>query len=277
MNSTTLALYGARRLAARRALQNLPQWRRRYKAAKKIAKFVYHHRRTIGKTYRRAKRLKFSPKNIGEPNGYSTAHSTVQNNSVATPRGTRFLYSTPITDLKRSNDGLNAIDERQRDVVDFRGVKLCMEIKNVSLNPLYCNIAVVRPKDEENPSTIGFFRGHTDTRDKTFDTALTALEFHCSPINADKYNIMFHKRFRLNGRPGNEFDNRVGRNYMNFDKYVKVGRQLRFNGGEVKPNHGGLYLIYWFDAFGAAAGSQVVPDVAEVSERHTMYWREPRR
>lgn len=275
--------YGARYGAIRKYAPYILR-RSKLGMAANMVRFAYRNRRTIRRGYRLArrsftasrKRKRFSPTNFGERPGTSTGKRTQIQNTDAVFKSSRVLYSTNLTVIAKTAD--NNIQGRQRDMVNYRGCKLCIELRNLTDSPLYFNMAILVSKKARTIDTADFFRGNTGDRSKDFGPALTGLQLHCLPINADEYTILKHKRFKLNvvsnGAAVTGFSNQYGSSYKTISMYVPIKRQLRYDDGAVSPIQP-IFLVYWLDRFGAASGQTPVNDQITMTEHHIAYWKEP--
>jgi hypothetical protein len=130
---------------------------------------------------------------------------------------TRTLYVTELTNIAQGE----GIDQRDRRTIELMGVKLCMELTALSNNPLYVNVAVVHLKNTDSGLNTDFFRGASGSRGVDFDISLNSNEFHCLPLNTDKFVVLSHKRHCLNGGvpkfPGPDIEtiSLAGYNYVN--------------------------------------------------------------
>lgn len=191
------------------------------------------------------------------------------------PVSTRTLYDTPLLNLTKGT----AIDNRERDLINFRGCKICLSFVNdvSTYSPngekLFWNMAIISPKDETTKTTFTttkFFRGSGSTRYHAFDNNLTALEFRCLPINTDEFNVLKHKRMVL--APYSAVD---GTNNKMIEFYWSLNRQIRYEDGTAFPEGKQVYLVQWFDTQNSAAAS--VPRlVGDMQERVVKYFREPK-
>ena len=234
----------------------------------------------IRRTYRRyrRKRQAFSKSRIGEPVGTSSSkqyHIASDQIQFAT-RSLEFLL---LTDFPKQTSA-QEVNARERDIVNCRGIRICMLFRNLVANALFLNVAVVYKKDNGTPDTDNFFRSKTlNTRSQNFDTTLTGLEFHCLPINTDEYVILRHKRYKLlqksNGvNAGNEQDNR-GSSMLNLKWYIKMRRQFRFDDFNPRPIDGAVHLVYWCDTCISGGGSPSSPLACELTRSVVTYAREP--
>ncbi len=278
---TSLAL-AAR--GARLATLTVPQYRyarmaMRYgptaaRAGGRIAKWAYRRYKTGRRSgYSRAKRGRFSKTRIGEVVGSSNSKPRIQvRNSLALSRASRTLYSENLT---VTDQGGNR-NERERGVINCRGFRICMAIRNNISEPLYVNVAVVSPKNAGEITSANFFRASGQSRGSDFDNSKTGLEFHCLPLNTDKFAILKHKRYRLNNEESGS--NITGKNYMNIDWYIKLKRQLRYDDTTTtSPIDGAVYLLYWCDRFFGQDSNIPVGASMSTMERHIMYFHDTKR
>lgn len=213
---------------------------------------------------------------VGEPTGRSTCKRD-RIESVSQTEDTRTLYSTAIIqNIEQVNTATETINTRQRDIINVRGIKFCFEARNNNAEPLNLNIALVCVKGrQDEASTSEFFRSSTDQRSMSFNTSRSALEFKCSPINADRYTVLFHKRWTLgpNDSTGSYVTNNNS-NYRLSEFYQPVKRQVRFEGPVV--TNGEVYLLHWCDYPFRNGGDPATAGALTWSQRMIIYFREPR-
>lgn len=252
-------------------------------AAARTIQFAYRNRKGIRRVYRRARRsysgLAAKRRKIGDTPGTGTSKKCAavpQTNDVA--HDTRTLYSEPLV-LCSSGDQIN---QRERSMINVRGWKICLEFKNRSSDPLNINVAILSPKSGIGSSTpiptADFFRDTmTSDRSKDFGTALDSQDFHCSPINSDKYTILRHKRYQLVPEAtGGDTVALSGRSYMTCNWWIPLKRQFRFDAGASYPDSGQVHLVYWADKFMSAGTTPVSPGSFNMSNKSIMYFREPK-
>jgi len=250
-----------------------------YKMGKTYGPSAYSAAKTIAMRYRKYKQSKAKRRTrIGEEQGTSTTKRDrtffIENQALST----RTLYVRNLTDIERTTT--NDIDKRQRDIVNFRGVKLCFEIENNNTTvPLIWHYAVISPKgsntDVSNVGNKLFRASEGNQRFTSFGTALSSIEFDCLPINSDRWVILTHKKFMLGGRSNPGADQQTW--FRTIQDYVKVNRQLRYNddatvGVQCETP---ILCVWWCDYFSTAGGTSIVPSALQVSERHINYWNEP--
>lgn len=288
--SLALAARGGGQLITRAAMMH-PQYRYaraayRYgptaaRAAARVARFVYSRYRRRRKNYTKRGASKRARLGIGERIGSSNSKRVVALRSGGADNfDTRTLYSDNLTTVDHLN--LDARNVRQREVVNCRGFKICMSARNSAKAPLYWNVAVLSPKNAGSITAANFFRSDGESRARDFDLTLNSLEFHCLPINTDKFYILKHKRYRLAPEPANSgtsglYTQSQGKNYVNVDWYVPLKRQLRYDDPEsTSPIDGATYLVHWCDTFNVAENSGTAASAMQITSRHIMYFREPR-
>lgn len=243
--------------------------------------------RVIGGAYRRYRRAKrkrhLGRQHIGESVGTTTAKRREVLNNSSTSLTTRTLYVNQVTLLPKT--ATNDINSRQRDLINLRGVKICLAVNNTGGNVLYFNYAVIAPKrlsELVGGTTIpSFFRSSSDdARSVNFSSALNAIEFKCLPINVDEYSVLMHRRYTIApyqdaGGITGPF-NTQSKNWMHMMKYQRIGRQMRYNVAQSTPNNNPIYCVFWADQMSTGTGGVAVANAFTVSERLVTYFREPK-
>jgi len=104
--------------------------------------------------------------------------------------------------------GSDAYDRCLHDQLNFRGIKVCMNFRAegaLGTVKAYMNVAIIFPKVDlvflVNVGNVDFFRDliGSDRVINFGDAALLDLDYHCSAINTDKYNV--HKRMKFEVGP----------------------------------------------------------------------------
>lgn len=213
--------------------------------------------------YRRANRKKFARSNVGYPIGSRTT-KVYQVANLKSTGGTnpdllqRTVYIHELTALPQSTT--NVVNQRQRNVVNCRGFRIWLTLRNNTVSPLFFNYAIVAPRlgseklTESSVSTDwqnNFFSDQSRVdKTKGFTNALTPTEFHYSPLNTQRIVVLRHKRFLL----GQSFTTESTIPYFPnanslkvIGKFYKLKRQIRYTGGQNTDCENRIYLIYWFD------------------------------
>lgn len=229
-------------------------------------------RKSMGKGRKRYKRS-HTREHVGQPVGTGTTQRWEPKSTGLTNIDTRTLYVEELTTIPQATTSFD-INGRRRAVVQVSGLKLCLSLKNVSTEAGYFNVAVISPKGNKGtPDSTEFFRSQGSARAVNLSTALTALEFHCLPINSDVYNVLFHKRFQIGSQTNaGGFWDRTVPNYLTFSKWVKLNRQIRYNASDTVE--GACYIVYWCDLFSGASTTAVSANAMQVGEHHVTYFRE---
>lgn len=169
--------------------------------------------------------------------------------------------------------GSDAYDRRLHDQFNFRGIKVCMNFRAegaLGTAKAHMNVAIISPKSElfssNNIPSGDFFRDPSGaSRSADFgDPALLDLDYHCSAINTDKYNV--HKRMKFEIGPSGSTE---GNKEKFIDFYVPVKRQIRY-GDTIYPEGKNMYLIWWYSASDGGAPANAV----RFSYRVTRYFKE---
>jgi hypothetical protein len=128
---------------------------RGYKTVAPLARKVYVNRKKYIKRYkntkRRYKKLRADLRGIGETIGVGTAKRTTTYNQTPADMLARTMYVREITAVQGATnlDVFDRIDQRQRDIINLRGFKMCVEMQNTTGRPLLFNWAVISPKGVE--------------------------------------------------------------------------------------------------------------------------------
>jgi len=217
---------------------------------------------------------------VGEKPGTATCKTEAQNYSIFTTVDTRELNSFDLVNIARETALLAELNDRDRDIVNVRGFKIEQIFRNKSGFPMTVNWAVIASKltsQEVAPDPIEFFRGNDTNRGENFNVALNTLRLHKQPINTDRWAVLCHKRFRLNRNGGEVFYNQNGKDYRWVKRYIKINRQIRFNGvTPLSQVQGQLWLVFWIDRMIQIGGAPVIVDQAEYQARIVTYFREPK-
>lgn len=274
--------YSRKRLVIAAAMPN-----KRARLAYAIGSHIYQNRgkyskaaRVIGRAWRR--RRSRDPRGLGRigTGGAKVARCkrhTSENSNIGL-FNTRTLYQRNLTAILHTTT--NSIQDRQRDIVNIRGFKFCFHVRNNGTVPQYHNVAVVFDKrSNDGSATIAsndFFRGLYSERALDFDqNLLTALNFHCLPLNKDRFTILWHKRFVLGpgSTPAAAYTARNRDNYKTFMKYLPLKKQIQFEDDNPQSS---IWLIQWADRIDASIAS--IPQTNDWSLSRTIitYFREPK-
>jgi len=265
---TAIRMYNTGRAAAPYARAAINRFRKYRKTRKKSV------------SNRRAKQL--AKRRVGESIGTSNAKHEA--NQSSTLMSTRTLYQFPLLNLPVFNTTggtPQVLDRRINNVVNFRGIKFCINIKrepltgsaeNGNTQQLWVNMAIISPKanltaDETVPVTR-FFRNDGQTRSTDFSTALTGLDFRCLPINADEYIIHKHHRMILGPKTSTE-----GRDERTIEFYWPLKRQIRYEAASSTPSAKNIYLVWWCDISQSGSGGAAFPGAVRLNLKHVKYFR----
>lgn len=246
-----------------------------YSAAKTIAR-TWRRSRSRRKASSRRKNL-FGRSYVGESASNDTCKKCDNHNSDNSTLNAATLINVNLLNLNHTT--INNIDSRQRDIVNVRGIKIVMEARNNLTSPVYFNIAILATKIGSSISNTEFFRDYSTERSINFgDASLGGLDYNRLPINTDRYQIMMHKRYRLRGydlEAGTSYLNAGGVSYMNFTKYLKINKQVRYDGTSafaLTP----VFLVFWCSKFLDEAPADNTISTMAYSLRTTIFFKEPK-
>lgn len=244
------------------------------RAARRIQRVWRGRKRRQNHKLLAAKRYKFSARNVGAPVGVSNA----KRSTVVDDTANFNSRSLDVKSLLQIAAG-TSINTRERHIINVRGIKICCEIKNTTAAPFYVNLAILAPKgNATGVVTTDFFRDSGPTRARDFDTTLTSNELHCLPINADRYTVLRHKRFRLvPGNAATATQSHQGYSYANYDVYIPIKRQIRYDtASSADPESGNIFVCHWGDRFDTAGGAASVANEYRVTMYAVTYFKEPK-
>lgn len=250
------------------------------KVASPYVKSAYsmYRGRQSGRTARRAlnkakKQAEMS--RVGEPVGASTA-KYVGESAALTAFNPETLVQTTLLDITKTSTSGDTMNRRMSDMVNFRGVKICMNFRvegAIGTTVAWLNVAVISPKSDVLSSSAltngEFFRHPTgDRRDIDFnDASLTNLDYYCASINTDRYTV--HRRIKKTIGPNTSTEG-LKDNYMEF--YLPIDRQIRYENASSWPEGKNMYLVWWYST--GDGGTPI--NACKYQYRITKYFRDSR-
>jgi len=254
-----------------------------YASGYRNSKSVYNAARKIGTMWRRYKkrqtRQKFSTRNIGlAPNTGTAKRFTILNDQ--SNFASRGLFTTNLVEIPQTTT--NAINQRQRNIVNISGFKICLEVRNNTESPLVWNWAIISPRDSVGITLSDFFRGNGTTRGVDFSDALSSCDINHRAINSDNFYILKRGKFTLvqvgtGSNPTTGFTTRTGFNYIQTQRYFKLNRQIRYdgpNGNNVETKS--VFFVHWADNILVPEGTAAVADAYTLRQHLVTYFREPK-
>lgn len=245
-----------------------------FKAGRKIARFLVRRYRKRQRSPRNANLGRRARQRVGEPVGSSNCkRNLVDGGQDVTARASKTMYYNSLATIDIGGD----LNERVRDVVNLRGIKMCALFENTTdTDCLMVNVAVITRKDSNViDATLleDFFRASTTSRTANFSAAsFSALEMQCNMINSDKYMVHFHWRFCL-GAPGSSDANRPY--FKLVKKWLPIKRQLRYDDLATEPTNSNLVFVYWAAPLSNARAATPVAASYNFSATNIMYYKEP--
>jgi len=194
------------------------------------------------------------------------------------------LYIWNLTAITRGDE----INMRTRDVVNISGVKLRWFFKNTlqsssqenagsPLFPVVVNMAIISRKAFSDNINDEFFRtnGRNERSVGFTDTAVFGWDRAWLPINADKFNVIYHRRFQLSVA-GNTGGYSAGAQncFKRMARYFKINKQFRYRDGTSGSAQDELILVMWVAAPDDGGITQIEDAVAIAAET-TVFFRNP--
>lgn len=260
-------------------------------AVRRAAQFMWKNRKSFVRMARARRQDYVSQRaGIGTPPDAGNAQSSTMLNGNTANFDTRTPYGNDLTLIAKSDDGLNTIDERQRQTIIISGFSLKWCFINRAVEPMFMNIAVVNPKNQNTPtmSTDGFFRDYNLSRDVNFSTSLSGLELHSLPISTDKFRVLAHKRFVIPATstliskqktPGDPIEtteaNASGLPNIHCGKlWVPLRKGIKFNDDSDDNCESKCFAVFWFDTVSAPKTATAQNDKILGAVHAVTYWTE---
>lgn len=124
-------------------------------------------------------------------------------------------------------------------------------------SPWVVNFALVVRKDQADslPNSNNFFRDHSADSQVDFSIGLSGYEISNNSINGDKYNVLWRRKYFISGKRA--ANDQQPRQYLSFDKYFPIKRQLDYADGTGTSCREKIVLLMWFDTEFSAVGQAV--------------------
>lgn len=260
-----------------RGITSMP-YRRTYTRRGRTRKRAYSRYGRRRSRYTKKRRfLKKATRGMGVNMGTGNCKRALTHNSVGQAIFNMSLYSRDITWIERADDGLNSINERQREMIDLRGFKISFGINNnvTGKGDRIFHVAVISPKgmfgflgvQDNCVVNDNFFRGNGAARNINFQTSLTGLERNVLSINTDGYNILMHKKFYFENTDTN------GRRSKLLKFWLPVRRQITYDQGPV-AQAGRVALCWWMEPVQGVGSGGTPVGYADVDIHCIAYFKE---
>lgn len=238
-----------------------------------------YNRRKINKAKYNVKR---EQRQIGQEVGRGTSRTNLL---TQTPSGTASrLFQTSAAALTQIYlSGVTAEDltvGRLSNKVFISGFAIHMQcsIKTGPANqtdPLVFNFAVVSRKNGGTPTATNFLRGEGTEAGVDLDTARSGLELATMAINANEYNVLFHKRYKLSSMNTGSTVQASSAKEMNVGPqriWVPLNRQITYEDGD-STSHDSIWIVHWADYTDSAAAAASVANTYNLQYRAITYYR----
>lgn len=210
---------------------------------------------------------------------------------------TRTLYAKLINRISVATSfGTTGIapNMRLRPIVNLRGWKINLGIINITPTcPLWFHYAIVTPKTEANADgfdTGNFFRGYEVSRDFGMGSGAYGSVINTAPINADRFHILFHKRWYIpkqesglpdgiwNGGDYRSANYRIKEFYVPFKKPIAFDDDALYPSGathHTKPETP-IWAVYWVGVPMETAPAEPITNVIGFDHDVVAFFKEPK-
>lgn len=229
---------------------------------------------------RRYRKFNLGKRSVGQPKNTSASKQYTTWNLTAVDASSRTLYNNEITDIPLTAGGSPIRYSREKPLVNINGLMLRVQVKNNLSVPTCFHLAVVQKKNGQEPVIDRFFRdmgnpSYPSGRGRDFNNTLTGTEMCVGKINTDEYGILYHGRFHLGpDGSGAGYVSTNKNNFVAFKKYIKIGRQFRYDDDSTIRCATPVYIVYWFDANSSPATSTPSANAFQISALGVVYFRE---
>ncbi len=241
--------------------------------------YKWHQRRKIAL----AKRRQFTLMDQPDPGtGSAKKFKNGATNFVNQTFDSRELnLHSDILDVPFNTDGKDDINTRNRMLVNVRGIKICFHVINLSQKNITFHFAIVQTRPKQGLHSQGFYRNDGRNglqRGLNFGSYLTGMDHHCLNLNTDKYIVVKHYKFMIcrNHSDGTIYNENI-KNFVHFEKYLSLNKQLRFENRDGSDGYGpNLEIIHWADSCDTEINTQPIQNVYSMGLNTITYFREPR-
>lgn len=204
---------------------------------------------------------------------------------AATFQDTKTMYSQVINNIEPFNDVADLSSGGMKQsirlgaLVDLRGWRYDIQIKNLSSDPCYLNIAIVQSKSN-NATTFGldgFFRDYGESRDVTFSPLVTAHGMNRYPISPDNNIVLMKRQILVPKGPGNgsliDEYSYPNINVRRLRGYIPFKRTISFNDDTSFAPDRPIWFIHWVaEPLEATVGPPVVASHL-ISKEVVAFWK----
>ena len=219
---------------------------------------------------------------IGEKLGSNNCkvHEVYQTTGTNETIDTKTLFQREVSVIPHGGNR----NQRQSNIVNVRGFRTELVLKNDLTEPLHVNMAWVHPKTDGALSsgsidTTDFFRSYDGNRGEAFDATKTGLDFTTLKINTDLFTVLKHKRFCFAGSAENStaWESGVLNSFRRYKFYVPLKRQLRFeNTSATMPVEGNVFFVMWCSKMFDTSAQGATTDAITYQERQLCWFKEPK-
>lgn len=154
-----------------------------------------------------------------------------------------------VTTIAQGND----LNERFRQVIFVRGVKVHLVVRNTLFNSTgRLRYMLLQPKSNRETSVanvkLELFRGNNATRGVNFDSVSLGSHKTMYEINPDLYHVYLDKTVTLTTQPSTTIEGGNTSSQTDIMKFIPVNRKVTFEGPLDTDSNTGLIFVYWFMA-----------------------------
>lgn len=227
---------------------------------------------------RRAKRLKGSKSKSENASDYAAGDA-----NTLTTLGRKTLWISDIAFCNPPATGANLGSVRTANTANVfvKGIKLCSTFFNRSNYPIRVHFAIVQMKGmnqgalDVGPDMFSCSQIGQEDQYVNFVNVTTNAQWDkdqdCYNLNPNKFNILFHRRFDLNGLAANDFRREGGATWKTMDEYIKIGKTFSYDSINFTQVEHPLFVLVWHETIypSDAVGTENI----QMNIRHHTYFK----
>jgi len=159
------------------------------------------------------------------------------------------VVSHPLSSIAQGS----TINQRDRQAIFVRGVRLTSFWKNVLDQPIFVRWAVIQAKSGNGAQTsanyeIDLFRGNASSRSIDYGSTSNSQHKQYYPFNTDRYNVYAQGQHTLGGNisgTGTGYDNGAKSSFKEDNRWIPINSKIFYDGAGANDVNNELVLVFW--------------------------------
>jgi len=158
----------------------------------------------------------------------------------STLSGSNIVQATPVLTIQFLNNlGLGlGVDQRIGSKIFLKGFRYRAHYQNRLFRPVVVNVAIVLPLQGQDTGSYGtgmlkrfglFSEGASNTDMDFGGTGMNGIHYATLPINSEKYNVIWHTRFKLGVTSTSAgYSSGELKNYRSLYRYFRINKPIEY-------------------------------------------------